>query len=784
MQETESSLQDNFSDEDEAPEIQVFSTDSKTISFLRFCGKCFGRGVDEKSGCYSSFRTHVENENEKVMFVDFRGNRFNIIFLMGQIAYYHHPRILYFFERVHGVKNTLHKLTLQLVKKTYIIACCKVLGLISKLITAPLWRLIESNKHVLHLNETYFALLQYLERMSKDANPFFSGEEYPFSDDLMEKDNIFDNLIQPVNGIDEKACAFAQMAFKGLHGVVERAMKEQLPGGKFFEPTQELFNQSKSVIPHNKLPERVFGMLDFFLRYRPNASTISNEAFLMFVFNKSSEWLETLPQEEREKLLNDSIKEGREIRVKYRKRLAEITEHRKQKLKDKQIALEKKQKAVLKAKSQHTNDIIYFGLWQNRDQVDTILEEIPGVSEKRKALISQIRFRQKVLKQSVNDEKIYHVTEKGKAHSIDKLKENVLKLIKDAGEGVGSERKSQNVPLFVGKRVVHTFEDGKWNGRVISVVQGFPDFYNIIYDKDVEDITTPTAIYTYKLKEDYRNGNLEIIPDVINQALEEKLLHVIHDYEYSDASEPSYELYSVKWNTLFIKAKCCGVGAFNIVSLNESIWYSSRRGSAANQQIPVQCCKSQTVLYPYTSREDKNCTYSLSPGSYYTQICFIMKNALSLCPSRRVSATEQLLVSNKETAQTSCKTTPKTDNKPPKKQNRDTVQKSNTEKESSVNKQECSNIENLSTEENFSHTMALQPMVSLADSTYFNQENVMPPNQKIYDGNNVTENVNLDKGQDNEAVSKGISLEGNTIPVHSEMKLRKKKKEKKEENTN
>lgn len=514
MQETESSLQDNFSDEDEAPEIQVFSTDSKTISFLRFCGKCFGRGVDEKSGCYSSFRTHVENENEKVLFVDFRGNRFNIIFLMGQIAYYHHPRILNFFESVHGAKNKLHKLTLQLVKKTYIIACCKVLGLISKLITAPLWRLIESTKHVLHLNENYFALLQYLERMSKDANSFVSGEEYPFSDDLMEKDKIFDNLIQPVNGIDEKACAFAQMAFKGLHGVLERAMKEQLPGGKFFEPTQELLNESKSVIPHNKLPERVFGMLDFFLRYRPNASTISNEAFLMFVFNKSSDWLETLSQEEREKLLNDSIKEGREVRVMYRKRLAEITEHRKQKLKDKQIALEKKQKAVLKAKSKHTNDIIYFGLWQNRDQVGTILEEIPGVSEKRKALISQIRFRQKVLKQSVSDKKIYHVIEKGKAHSIDKLTENVLKLIKDAGEGVGSERKSQNVPLFVGKRVVHTFEDGKWNGRVISVVQGFPDFYNIIYDKDVEDTTTPTAIYTYKLKEDCRNGNLEIIPDV------------------------------------------------------------------------------------------------------------------------------------------------------------------------------------------------------------------------------------------------------------------------------
>ncbi|VDI69835.1 Hypothetical predicted protein [Mytilus galloprovincialis] len=258
------------------------------------------------------------------------------------------------------------------------------------------------------------------------------------------------------------------MAFKGLHSVLEKAMKEQLPGGRYFEPTEELREQSKSVIPHNKIPERVFGMLDFFLRYRPNASTISNEAFLMFVFNKTSEWLDSLPQEEKEKLLTDSIKEGRNIRAKYQKRLAQITEARKQKLKDKQIALEKKQKAALKTKSKHTCNIIYFGLWQKTDQVNAILDEIEG-------------------------------------------------LIVDAGDGPGEERSSRNIPLFVGKRVSHAFNDGKWKGHVISVVKGFPDFYNIVYDTDMTDVgdtSSASAIYTYKLKEDYRNGNLEIIPEV------------------------------------------------------------------------------------------------------------------------------------------------------------------------------------------------------------------------------------------------------------------------------
>lgn len=451
---------------------------------------------------------------------------------MGQIAYYHSNGIQDFFQNVHGASNKLHKLTLQLGKKSYIIACCKVLGLISKLISAPLWRLIESNCHVLDLNTQYHVLLSYMERMSKDSSDFITGEDYPFPDDLIERDQIFEKLIKVENTLDEKACAFAQMAFKGLHSLLEKAMKEQLPGGKYHNPSSDLMNASKSVIPHNKIPERVFGILDFFLRYRPNASTISNEAFLMFVFNKTSKWLDSLPQQEKEKLLTESIKEGRSIRAKYKKRLAQIVESRKQKLKEKQIALEKRHQTALKTKTKYTTDIVYYGLWQKTDEVDTTLEEIKGVTEKRKALVSQIRFRQKVLKQVVSDKKIYQISAKGKPHSIEKLKENVVKLITDAGEGPGEEKLSQNIPLFVGKRVVHTFDAGKWKGQVISAVKGFPDFYNIIYDVDVEDTSTPTAIYTYKLKDDYRNGNLEIIPDVVSYRSSSSCA-VLHQFKFS-----------------------------------------------------------------------------------------------------------------------------------------------------------------------------------------------------------------------------------------------------------
>jgi hypothetical protein len=41
-------------------------------------------------------------------------------------------------------------------------------------------------------------------------------------------------------------------------------------------------------------------------------------------------------------------------------------------------------------------------------------------------------------------------------------------------------------PILVGKKVQHTFNEGTHNGKVISTVPGFPDFYNIIYDSELD----------------------------------------------------------------------------------------------------------------------------------------------------------------------------------------------------------------------------------------------------------------------------------------------------------
>jgi hypothetical protein len=39
-------------------------------------------------------------------------------------------------------------------------------------------------------------------------------------------------------------------------------------------------------------------MLDFMVRHRPNAIILTNEVFVTFSFNKTSDWLDSLPRAE------------------------------------------------------------------------------------------------------------------------------------------------------------------------------------------------------------------------------------------------------------------------------------------------------------------------------------------------------------------------------------------------------------------------------------------------------------------------------------------------------
>ena len=71
---------------------------------------------------------------------------------------------------------------------------------------------------------------------------------------------------------------------------------------------------------------------------------------------------------------------------------------------------ERRKQKKIDDKEDLTNEIIYYGLRQSYDQVDSALEKIPTECEKIKALKVQLHFRQRVLEHTSPDKTVYNIT--------------------------------------------------------------------------------------------------------------------------------------------------------------------------------------------------------------------------------------------------------------------------------------------------------------------------------------------------------------------------------------
>ena len=136
--------------------------------------------------------------------------------------------------------------------------------------------------------------------------------------------------------------------------------------------------------------------------------------------------------------------------------------------------------------------------------MDSCLDGMKSETQKHAALKAQLRFRKVVLQQEAPEPLFKFSTEDKGQYNSQLLRDNLVKLIQDAGE--------RQIPAstLTGKAIKHRFEvsDGKhkfFKGRVISQVPGFPEWFNVVY------INEPGIVYTYRLSEDIEKGDLQVL---------------------------------------------------------------------------------------------------------------------------------------------------------------------------------------------------------------------------------------------------------------------------------
>lgn len=169
--------------------------------------------------------------------------------------------------------------------------------------------------------------------------------------------------------VDEIAVTLLQNIFQTMSDLLCRMVKYHLPDGIYWNPIEELIEQTKSVMKHNKLPEFIFGQLDQLLRYRPNSSLLTNESFLIYSHNKTRAWFESLGAEDKHKMIEEARKEGKELRKSFHNRLKEIQEKRVAAQRKRQRELEEREKKRIRQADNLTNDVCIYGLLQSMQQV-------------------------------------------------------------------------------------------------------------------------------------------------------------------------------------------------------------------------------------------------------------------------------------------------------------------------------------------------------------------------------------------------------------------------------
>ncbi|XP_060585907.1 uncharacterized protein LOC132741695 [Ruditapes philippinarum] len=423
----------------------AYGAESGSFRLLRTAAKAFTKRGSDKAGVHSYFETYLAGKGIKNRMVTFHGHRINVAFHDGAAVYHHRNEIKEFLE-CWPEKNGLLKCIAFDINEMVYLSGCRAMGIFDKLCTGPFWRILEEDDCILDLNTALHQMQISLNQWSQDGKiPL--AEECIFDVKYIEKDDIYHSLFQVTD--DPHLDALTIMALELLSSqlliLLERQAASQLPEGKYWNPSEEMKHMAANVPKTNTLSERDMATLDNLLRIKPASSSLSLEAFVMCSKNKPFQWLATLPDSERQDILDSARKMASKIKASFEKRKIQLREELKQKLEMKQKKVADKEIKDSTKKINLSRDIAqYGGPWTKNE----IHEKMASMDNKqiRNALLTQIKFHKSVLK-SKGDKELFQESANKRKYTNDELARNLGKIL-DLNEALEYDENEQEGLLY------------------------------------------------------------------------------------------------------------------------------------------------------------------------------------------------------------------------------------------------------------------------------------------------------------------------------------------------
>ena len=387
--------------------------------------KAFARGADEKNGVYSKFIAYIRPvlmekfESRSLPLTPFHGSRFNILFHNGSVIYALRSYLIEFLKT--NAQNGLTKSSAHDLGIPFYIGELGAIAKLSKKYTKPYFAVLEDK--ALGFNEMagYFrTMVAALEEAATKPEVLLDGPS-PFPDKYLRKDKWWDAVFTPDEVHDPLIIAALGMIIPPLVSFLRKHLQAYLPGGELEYLMEHI---AKGLPPTNKFCEAIFGFIDRHLRTIPNASTLTAETFVMWVFNKTGEWLDAKGEEERAQIILQAKKDAPAIKAKYKERQEAIVAERRANLERAMAEKERQQRSkAAEVTKLCVNLQALGGLWESDDDVKDGLKRL---GDARKSVILeaikvQMQYRRKVLEQKLPDAKMWNFSAAGSSFTPDQM---------------------------------------------------------------------------------------------------------------------------------------------------------------------------------------------------------------------------------------------------------------------------------------------------------------------------------------------------------------------------
>ena len=455
---------------------------------------------------------------KKYPIVPFSGSRFNILFHNGAGVYVVRETVKKFITSVISNRNRLHVAIMQDIDNVFVRAACRCLGLIDKFFSARLWRCIEDKSTtIIDASQHYTEVHEKLKAWGNDSSVVMDGTAVLVTGQVSGTDKVTEDLLRSDPDTDDLTKALLEKVFSDLVPKWEKWFFEHLPGGKYHTPTEEVKLAAANVPKTNNVSERDFAQLDRLQRISPNGNLNFLQSKIATQNNKTVTWLDGKDSEEQQKLVAG-------VRTDTRKRLKlEVINKEKMAESKRQLQRQKVQAAVRKDQRNHQMKEKLLqqlqkagGLWTSPQLMESELLKLPP-AQRKNAIKLQISARKRLVGQVHSDSSLFNFTCKKEKFAVEKLKQNLLKLMENTSDGEAQEESTSDLvqkirmspSLLIQREVNHYYDDegeeSWWEGKIVKQkkkttmfvfqYKGDKQLYELDLDDILHDIGTGDLVF-------------------------------------------------------------------------------------------------------------------------------------------------------------------------------------------------------------------------------------------------------------------------------------------------